>query len=133
MNQLIIASTLLFSVVTFGQELNKLPPSTSNTLVIKFTEAELLNKPTLQELAETLYTNSVAVFENGNSIYKTGEFPIYVNFLKSNGFKTIKSKEVNNLDVNKIKSFMYQKSDVESALFGANGEITGMIYIEIDQ
>ncbi|MBF0596667.1 hypothetical protein [Faecalibacter rhinopitheci] len=133
MKKTIFAFSLLLSIVGFGQENSKgLIPSSGKVPVIKFTDEERKNKPSLQEFVETIYTNSVAVLEDGKSMYKEGEFPVYIFNRKSKSFKLIETKELNQYKLEQIKSFKYSKNAAETALFGSRIEATGLVYIEID-
>lgn len=133
MNQLIIASTLLFSIATFGQERKGLIPSSSPVSVVKFTDEERKHKPTLQEFVETIYKNSVAVLEDGKSMYKEGEFLVYVFNRETKSYKLIETKDLNQYKIEQIKNFKYLKDTPENSIFGSRVDSTGMVYIEIDQ
>lgn len=133
MKKSIITLFILTPTLIFAQNKNGLVPSSSPMPVVKFSVDERKQSPSLQEFVESIYTNAVAVLEEGKSMYKYGEFPVYVFNRHTNSFKLIETKDLNQYKTNQIKSFKYSKSAADTALFGARIEAIGLVYIEIDQ
>jgi len=100
--------------------------------LVKYLPDERKQSPSLQAFVESIYTNAVAVLEDGKSMYQQGEFPVYVFNRKSNSFSLIESKDLNQYKPDQIKSFKYAKNATDTALFGARIEATGLGYIEIE-
>ena len=125
-------SMLFFASLVYAQNSHSLPTNKSNLLVTKLSEEERNSKQSFQQYVESLYINSVAVFEDGKLTYKEGEYPVTLNYLKSNKHSNVKSKDLNNIELDKIVNFKYQKGKIESALYGTNGAKTGRVYIDIN-
>ena len=132
MKKSILVLLLFIPILIFSQNNKGLVQSSSPISVVKFSDEERKIKPSLQDFVESIYTNAVAVLEDGKSMYKQGEFPVYVFNRKTNSFKLIESKDLNQYKIDQIKSFKYSKNVADVAIFRARIEATGLVYIEID-
>ena len=131
MKELILTFTILLSTLSFAQEKKGLVPSSGKLNVVNLSDEENRNKPSLQQMVENMYNDAVAVLENGKVLYKSGEFLVYVFNKRTNDSQLIESKDLNQINVEDIKSFKFSKDASHVALFGSKVESTGMVWIEL--
>lgn len=131
MKELILTFTILLSTLSFAQEKKGLVPSSGKLNVVNLSDEENRNKPSLQQMVENMYNDTVAVLENGKVLYKSGEFLVYVFNKRTNDSQLIESKDLNQINVEDIKNFKFSKDASDVALFGSKVESTGMVWIEL--
>lgn len=125
MKKIILFSMLLISVNSFAQQ-NGLKESFQASAV----KLENQERQSLQDFVENIYINAVNTFNGKQSLVKKGKYRVAL-IDKDGKRKAINSSQLSDYFVDDLKSFKFEKSKTSDVLYGSNGELFGIITIEL--
>ena len=126
MKNIILLTFLVISVNSFGQQTGI--KESFQKSIVKLDENS--KRMSLKEFVENIYISSLNTFEGEKIIMNRDELTVAIKN-KSVKLEPRKLKDLNDISVDQVKSFEYKKDDVTTALFGAKGEMFGIVVIQL--